>query len=241
MISELPAPAVPKRSRKMLRFERHLWASGTHHIAGIDEAGRGPLAGPVVAAAVIFPHDVVLRGVKDSKVLTAEQREAMYNEIFAHALAVGVGQVESEEIDRINILNATYKAMHEAIRRLAIPPDHLLIDGNRFLENGIPFTTVIDGDALSFSVAAASIVAKVTRDRLMVGYDSLYPAYGFAKHKGYATREHREAIIKCGFCPIHRQSFSVSPLEPDQWELFEDDGVGDQRNEREEYEATTGT
>ncbi|MBX2992527.1 MAG: ribonuclease HII [Bacteroidetes bacterium] len=195
----------------MFRFERELWGRGIHHIAGIDEAGRGPLAGPVVAAAVIFERDKQIPGVNDSKQLSHEEREELYQLIIARALTFGVGIVHHDVIDSINILQATYRAMHEATRQLSIVPDHLLIDGNRFAENGIPFTTIIDGDALSFSVAAASIVAKVTRDRLMVEFDTLYPGYGFAKHKGYATPEHREAIKQLGLCEIHRRSFTVRP------------------------------
>ncbi|HET6271598.1 MAG TPA: ribonuclease HII [Bacteroidota bacterium] len=190
-----------------LRYERKCWRKGFQHVAGVDEAGRGPLAGPVVAAAVIFPRAFFLPEVNDSKQLSGEQREELYGRIMASASAVGVGVVDHVVIDEINILQATYRAMHDATRRLAITPDHLLIDGNRFEPDGIPFTTIIDGDALSLCIAAASIVAKVTRDRIMVGYDAVYPAYGFARHKGYATPEHREAIFKLGYSPIHRRSF----------------------------------
>lgn len=198
-----------------LRFERKFWKQGILHIAGIDEAGRGPLAGPVVAAAVVFAPDVLIRAVNDSKQVLASERERLFDEIMSGALAVGIGCVDHQTIDRINILNATYAAMHQAIRSLSILPQHLLIDGNRFLPMdagvpAIPFTTIIDGDAKSFSIAAASIIAKVTRDRLMIGYDREFPGYGFAKHKGYATEEHREAIFRLGYCPIHRRSFSVN-------------------------------
>lgn len=198
----------------MLKTERALWAQSIRHIAGVDEAGRGPLAGPVVAAAVIFEPEKMIEGVNDSKQLTAEEREELYPQIVAGALAVGVGIVHHDVIDSMNILQATYKAMHEAVSQLCIVPEHLLIDGNRFKENGIPFTTIIDGDALSFSIAAASIIAKVSRDRMMIEYDARFPGYGFAKHKGYATPEHRDAIQRLGLCAIHRRSFTLkSQLE----------------------------
>ena len=190
-----------------LRYEEEYWRRGLRNVAGVDEAGRGPLAGPVVAAAVIFPQGFFLPDVNDSKQLSGDEREELYGRIMASASAVGVGVVDHVVIDEINILQATYRAMHEATRQLAVTPDHLLIDGNRFEPDGIPFTTIIDGDALSLSIAAASIVAKVTRDRIMVEYDALYPAYGFARHKGYATPEHREAIFRLGYSPIHRRSF----------------------------------
>ncbi|MBI4534902.1 MAG: ribonuclease HII [Ignavibacteriae bacterium] len=194
----------------MLKHERALWNSGITLLAGVDEAGRGPLAGPVVACAVVFSPEVFIPGVNDSKLLTPEEREELYDRILNDAIAVGVGQANHTMIDRINILNATYRAMHEAVSRLSIRPEHLLIDGNRFESQGIPFTTIIDGDALSFSIAASSIVAKVTRDRIMVEFDKQFPGYGFAKHKGYATKEHREAIFKLGYCEIHRRSFVLN-------------------------------
>jgi len=194
----------------MLRHERKLWSRGIQHIAGIDEAGRGPLAGPVVAAAVIFPADFFIPEVNDSKLLTSAEREELYPRIVESALASAVGTVDHETIDRINILNATYKAMHDAVSHLGITPDHLLIDGNRFDGADIPFTTIIDGDAISFCVAAASIIAKVTRDQIMLEFDRVFPGYGFAHNKGYATREHREAIYRLGYCEIHRRSFSIN-------------------------------
>lgn len=192
-----------------LRYEKKCWRKGFQHVAGVDEAGRGPLAGPVVAAAVIFPQAFFLPEVNDSKQLSGEQREELYGRIMASASAVGVGVVDHCVIDEINILQATYRAMHEAIRRLSVVPDHLLVDGNRFdpAPAGVPFTTIVDGDALSLAIAAASIVAKVTRDRMMIEFDALYPGYGFARHKGYATPEHREAIFRLGYSPIHRRSF----------------------------------
>lgn len=191
-----------------LRIEREYWRSGTVSVAGVDEAGRGPLAGPVVAAAVIFPPEHFIEGVRDSKLLTEDEREELYARIVAEASAYGIGIVQPEVIDQINILQATYRAMHEAIRSLSVEPSLLLVDGNRFLDMGIPFRTIVDGDALSFSIAAASIIAKVTRDRLMMAYDAQFPGYGFAQHKGYATPQHREAIRRLGLCEIHRRSFA---------------------------------
>jgi ribonuclease HII len=199
--------------KRMLRHEVELWRHGLVNVAGIDEAGRGPLAGPVVAAAVVFPAGVFIPGITDSKLLTPAERENFYSMIITQALAVGIGVVDNEVIDRINILNATFQAMHQAINRLSLRPDHLLVDGNRFAGCGIPFSTIIDGDALSFTIASASIIAKVTRDRMMASYDVLFPGYGFAKHKGYATRFHREAILDLGYSALHRRSFALDTQE----------------------------
>jgi len=198
----------------MYRHERKIWKTGITYIAGVDEAGRGPLAGPVVAAAVVVTPGLSVAGVNDSKQLTPLQRDVLFDRIVHEAQAVGVGIVENSVIDRINILNATFQAMHQAIRALQIRPEHLLIDGNRFLcdplstGDPVPFTTLVRGDASSFSIAAASIVAKVTRDRIMREYDGIYPGYGFAHHKGYAIQQHREAILRLGLCPIHRRTFA---------------------------------
>jgi len=197
-------------SRITLDYEQRLWEQGKVHVAGIDEAGRGPLAGPVVAAAVVFARGMSIPEVNDSKVLTERSRETLYAQIMSDALGVGVGVIDHTTIDALNILNATYKAMHTAVGNLSLLPDFLLIDGNRFDESSIPFMTIVDGDALCFSIAAASIVAKVTRDRLMKEYDAKFPDYGFAKHKGYATPEHREAILRMGYCEIHRRSFELN-------------------------------
>jgi ribonuclease HII len=179
----------------------------------VDEAGRGPLAGPVVAAAVIMPRDRMIHGVNDSKMLLPREREELFPRIMESAVTVGIGVVDHTEIDRVNILNASFQAMQKAIDALVPVPDHLLIDGNRFLPGGaapsIPNTLVIGGDARSFSIAAASIIAKVTRDRLMSEFDLIYPGYGFARHKGYATPEHRDAIFRLGYCDIHRRSFCM--------------------------------
>ena len=193
-----------------LDFERSLWDGGVRLVAGVDEAGRGPLAGPVVAAAVFFPKDVVIEGVDDSKVLTPAKREYLYDEIIRRALSFGVASVPSETIDRINIFRATMEAMAQAVSRLAPSPGHILVDGPHYRDSTIPWTPVIDGDARCFAIAAASIIAKVTRDRMMSEFDRIYPLYGFAKHKGYGTKEHREAIGKYGLCDIHRRSFRMS-------------------------------
>ncbi|MFN0158078.1 MAG: ribonuclease HII [Bacteroidota bacterium] len=209
MNSEFTLEEIEGRRQRMLSHERDVGKSGITHVAGVDEAGRGPLAGPVVAAAVIFEPEFFIPEVNDSKQLTPDEREELYAAIMSGATAVGVGIIDHIIIDEINILNATYRAMHAAIRQLAVTPQHLLVDGNRFDDMGIPFTTIIAGDALSFSIAAASIIAKVTRDRLMVEYDGLYPGYGFAANKGYATKEHRDAIFRLGYCEIHRRSFEL--------------------------------
>jgi ribonuclease HII len=192
----------------MLRHENDLRSRGIRTIAGVDEAGRGPLAGPVVAAAVLVFSGFFLPRVNDSKKLRPAIREELYGEILGGAAGVGVGIVPHDEIDRVNILNATMRAMEEAVGALPERPEFLLIDGNRYTAEDIPYATVVHGDALCFSVAAASIVAKVTRDRIMVEYDRLYPEYGFARHKGYGTQAHREAILRHGLSPIHRRTFT---------------------------------
>ena len=203
------------------RFEKRLRKEGCLRVAGVDEAGRGPLAGPVVAAAVIMPELPFQRGIHDSKLLSADDREELFGQIVSTAVGFGIGIVDHNTIDRVNILQASFLAMETAIGKIQPGPDHLLIDGNRFqlpeqsLVQSIPFTLVVDGDALSYSVAAASILAKVTRDRIMVSYDEQFPGYGFAKHKGYATFDHREAIFRLGYCDIHRRSFTIR----DQLEL----------------------
>lgn len=176
-------------------------------IAGVDEAGRGPLAGPVVAAAVIFPDGVRIDGVRDSKKVPVKERESLFLEIRAKASDIGVGIVEADEIDRINILAATRLAMQEAITALASTPDLILIDALTLPAVAVRQIPIIKGDAKSASIAAASIIAKVTRDRLMMGYHSLYPEYGFDRHKGYGTVAHIDNINKYGPCPIHRKTF----------------------------------
>ncbi len=180
---------------------------GVTRIAGVDEAGRGPLAGPVVAGAVGFAPGPTIGGVHDSKKLTMGMREQLYDKIVKVALSVGIGLVDHEEIDRQNILNATFAAMHIALGKLVVRPEHVLVDGNLFRTNAYEYTAVVHGDALCFSIAAASIVAKVTRDRLMMECALKYPGYGFERHKGYGTPGHFEALRRFGPCPIHRRSF----------------------------------
>ena len=181
--------------------------SGYERICGIDEAGRGPLAGPVVAGAVILPKDCEILGVDDSKKLSAKKRELLYDEIMEKAVAVSVGIVSPERIDEINILQATYEAMREAAAGLGTEPDILLNDAVTIPEVVIPQVPIVKGDAKSVSIAAASIIAKVTRDRIMVEYESRFPGYGFASNKGYGSAEHIEALRRLGPSPIHRNSF----------------------------------
>jgi ribonuclease HII len=194
-------PAAP------YRFEAQAWRTGLTRIAGVDEAGRGPLAGPVVAAAVVIAPDRRVRGVADSKVLPPERREELFTLIHERAVAVGVGIVDHLTIDRINILEATRLAMDQALAALALVPELIITDFVSLRACPCPQRNLVDGDARCASVAAASIVAKVTRDRLMRELDAEFPAYGFAKHKGYATPEHIAAIDRHGLCPQHRRSF----------------------------------
>jgi ribonuclease HII len=190
-----------------LEIEQSLWAQGAGSIAGVDEAGRGPLAGPVVAASVIFPRGMMIEGVNDSKKLTEDRREKLYDAIRSQALAVGVGIVNHEVIDRVNILQATILAMHKSIEDMKAKPDFVIVDGNSFKHETLRFQNVIGGDAKSFTIAAASIIAKVTRDRMMREFDCQYPDYGFAQHKGYGTKRHLDAIREFGLCEIHRKTF----------------------------------
>lgn len=187
--------------------EQRVRGNGFRLVAGIDEAGRGPLAGPVVAAAVILPDDMPACGINDSKKLTARKRESLYHDIYRHAVAVGIGIIDPAEIDRINILQASLKAMAFSVMNLEPVPDYLFIDGRFPIPVGLPQEALVRGDSLSVSIAAASIVAKVTRDRLMERYADEYPEFDFAAHKGYPTNAHREAIRRFGCCPIHRKSF----------------------------------
>ena len=189
------------------RYEAKAWKTGLSRIAGLDEAGRGPLAGPVVAAAVVIAPDRRIRGVADSKVLPPERREELFAVIHERAVAVGVGIVDHLTIDRINILEATRVAMGQALAALAVVPDLIITDFVALRACPCPQRNLVDGDARCASVAAASIVAKVTRDRLMREVDVQFPDYGFAKHKGYATAEHLAAIDRHGLCPLHRRSF----------------------------------
>ena len=194
-----------KRTRELMRYEREY--SAYAHICGIDEVGRGPLAGPVVAGAVILPKDCDILYINDSKKLSEKKREELYDIIMEKAVAVGLGYSTPERINEINILQATYEAMREAIGKLAVTPDLLLNDAVTIPEVTVRQVPIIKGDAKSISIGAASIVAKVTRDRLMVQYDEVYPMYGFASNKGYGARAHIEALEKFGPCPIHRKSF----------------------------------
>jgi ribonuclease HII len=202
-----------KHSSVDLEIERALWLQGIERIAGVDEAGRGPLAGPVVAAAVIFPREFMIQGVDDSKKCTAKQREELFTLIMKQALSVGVGVVDHEVIDRINILQATILAMRKSIENMNIQPEFVLFDGNSFKHETLKYRNIIRGDAKSFTIAAASIVAKVTRDRFMCELDIRFPQYGFARHKGYGTSQHIEAIRTYGLCEIHRRSFHPSALQ----------------------------
>jgi ribonuclease HII len=193
----------------MHQFECYARQCGYQKIAGIDEAGRGPLAGPVVAAAVILPPDYRHPEINDSKQLTPGKRERLYEVIKTDALAVGIGVVEASVIDHVNILQATLMAMRDALLDLSLAPDYLLIDGKHRIDVQIPQEVIIRGDARSVSIAAASIIAKVSRDRIMEIYHRQFPQYNFLKNKGYGTDEHREAIYRCGRCKIHRLSFTV--------------------------------
>lgn len=215
---------APKTTVDRLAPERELWARGLRQVAGVDEAGRGPLAGPVVVAAVILPCDWAsippeYAALNDSKQLTEEARERFFELLtrdfrIVHAIV----EVDHLAIDRLNILRATHHGMAEALRRLQITPEHALIDGRPV--PGLPCTqtALVKGDARSYSIAAASVLAKVTRDRFMLAADQLHPGYGFAQHKGYPTPEHLEAVRRLGPCPLHRRSFA--PLRPAQAELF---------------------
>ncbi|MDR3555365.1 MAG: ribonuclease HII [Syntrophobacteraceae bacterium] len=195
------------RAVDMRLHERAACRKGFCHICGIDEAGRGPLAGPVVAAAVILPNSLCITGIDDSKKLTPAQREDLFEKIRACALAIGTGVVDNAEIDRINILQATFRAMTEAVSQLSVPPDFLLIDGPYKLPLSIGQKGIPHGDALSISIAAASIIAKVHRDRLMCRLHQEFPQYGFDSHKGYGTARHYEALRKFGPCSLHRVTF----------------------------------
>ena len=190
-----------------LKYENEALSKGYNNICGVDEAGRGPLAGPVCAAAVILPKGEIIEGVNDSKKLTEKKREALYDVIKEKAVAYSIAFASVEEIEEMNILNATMLAMKRAVDGLDIPADYAMIDGNKIPNLNIPAEYVIKGDANSMSIAAASILAKVTRDRLCADYEKEYPQYGFAKHKGYGTKLHREMILKYGPCNIHRMSF----------------------------------
>jgi len=201
------AHRLAARRRTLLRYERELWARGLTRVAGVDEVGVGPLAGPLVAAAVILPCEVGLRGVDDSKKLSRIQRERLGDEIKACAVAVGVGVVSVEEVDRLNPFWAALEAMRRAVQALAVDAEHLLVDARRIPGVAIPQEPLVKGDSRSYSIAAASIVAKVARDAMMAALDHEFPQYGFARHMGYGTPEHLAALARYGPCAVHRRSF----------------------------------
>lgn len=190
-----------------LEFEKEAFAKGYKSVCGVDEAGRGPLAGPVCAAAVILPEGVIIDGVNDSKKLSEKKRESLFDVIREQALSYSIAYATVDEIEEINILNATMLAMRRAIDGLEIKADYAMIDGNKIPPIDIDAECIVKGDAKSMSIACASILAKVSRDRLLYKYAEEYPMYGFDKHKGYGTKVHREAILKYGPCPYHRKSF----------------------------------
>ncbi len=197
-----------QRIKDMLIYEQEFSNLGYLHIAGVDEAGRGPLCGPVVAAAVILPKDLYIEGINDSKKLSEKKREKIYEEIVNNKeIIYGVGISDIDVIEKVNILNATKLAMIEAIKNLNTKPDFVMIDGNQNINIDIPSQTLVSGDSKSASIAAASIIAKVTRDRMMQIFDKEYPEYNFSKNKGYGTASHIEDIKKYGICKIHRPSF----------------------------------
>ncbi|HVU28680.1 MAG TPA: ribonuclease HII [Verrucomicrobiae bacterium] len=217
---------MPAKFSNSFEFEQMLWSQGTTRVAGVDEAGRGPLAGPVVAAAVILPSrwaqfglPAELSGLNDSKQLTETQRERFFEFIVACGeIEFAIATVDAGVIDEINILQATHRAMNDALAKLNPLPPHALVDGRPVKTLRVPQTAIVKGDARSFSIAAASVLAKVTRDRLMHKFDSQFPEYGFAEHKGYGTAKHLAAIEKFGACPIHRKTFA--PLKKEELKLF---------------------
>jgi ribonuclease HII len=203
----------------MMAFEAEALANGFQRVAGVDEAGRGPLAGPIVAGAVVLAEPI--EGLNDSKQLTARRREALFAQLHDGRHAIGVGLVEASDIDRYGIQAANYAAMAQAVAALDPPPDFLLVDGFMIRGCALPQKAIVKGDSLSFSIAAASIIAKVTRDRLMVALDAENPDYGFLRHKGYATREHLDALRRLGPCPAHRRSFAPLSQPLATGDLFE--------------------
>jgi len=203
----------------LFEFDKVFYDKGLQFVSGIDEAGRGPLAGPVVAAAVILPKDIFIDGVNDSKKLTEKKRSVLFEEIKQKAFSYGIGIVDSKIIDEINILQATFLAMRKALEQLSVKPNLVLVDGNHTIPNlQNKQQAIVSGDAKSACIACASILAKVTRDNMMLEYAKQYPQYNFEKHKGYGTKAHLEAISKYGPCPIHRMSFA--PLNSKQPELL---------------------
>jgi ribonuclease HII len=209
-MDEVISKPMRRKQVPTLELEETYWNQGLECIAGTDEAGRGPLAGPVVAGAVILPKGLFIDGVNDSKKLSANQRERLFHEIYELALGVGIGIVSHQVIDRINIYQASILAMRKAVENLPFSPAIVLADGNSFKHETLLYRNVVAGDATSLTIAAASIIAKVTRDSLMREYHEQFPLYGFDRHKGYGTKLHIDALRQHGMCPIHRRSFHVS-------------------------------
>lgn len=198
-----------ERLNNLKEIEKDLHSKGFKYICGIDEAGRGPLAGPVVIASAIMPEDSMIEGVNDSKKVSEKKRELLYEKIIEEAISWSVSIIDEKEIDSVNILNATKEGLTNTIRNLDKKPDLIVVDALEHIDTcGIPYESIIKGDAKCYSISAASIIAKVTRDRIMRQWDEVYPEYGFAKHKGYGTKAHIEAIKEHGLCPIHRKSFT---------------------------------
>ncbi|MBP6491887.1 MAG: ribonuclease HII [Clostridia bacterium] len=213
MTKEERIQKAKERLAEMKQVEDELYGKGIQYIAGIDEVGRGPLAGPVVAAAVILPADFDVLGVDDSKKLSEKKREELYSLILEQAISYGIGMVDNYKIDEINILEATKLAMKQAIEKLETKPDFILIDALTLKDVETPQKGIIKGDSISVSIAAASIVAKVTRDRMMVEYHQQYPHYAFDQNKGYGTKAHYEGLDGCGLCELHRRSFLKGYVE----------------------------
>lgn len=191
----------------LYKYEKELWKQGIHLVAGMDEVGRGPLIGPVVTACVILPKDFVLEGLTDSKKLSEKKREEFYDYIMEHAISVGIGMMDEKVIDEVNIYEATKLAMYQAVEKSKVKPEHVLIDAMKLDKLEMPSTSIIKGDAKSISIAAASVIAKVTRDRMMIELDKKYPMYGFKSHKGYPTKKHIEAIKEYGLIDGYRKTF----------------------------------
>ena len=197
-----------QRLLQLKEIDKEFFDMGLKYVCGIDEAGRGPLAGPVVVASVILPENSMIEGINDSKKVSESKREKLYDIILQEAISYGIGIIYQDEIDEINILQATKKGLHEAVMKMEIKPSVILVDALSGIDTlGIPYKSIIKGDAKSYSIGAASIIAKVTRDRIMREWDKVYPEYGFAGHKGYGTAKHIEAIKKYGLTPIHRKTF----------------------------------
>ena len=197
-----------QRLLQLKEIDKEFFNMGLKYVCGIDEAGRGPLAGPVVVASVILPENSMIEGINDSKKISESKREKLYDVILQEAISYGIGIIYQDEIDDINILQATKKGLHEAVMKMEIKPNVILVDALTGIDTlGIPYKSIIKGDAKSYSIGAASIIAKVTRDRIMREWDKVYPEYGFAGHKGYGTAKHIEAIKKYGLTPIHRKTF----------------------------------